>query len=178
MLDRQIKDGLDGVTRRRSPSSSSPTSRSGRSAPGRNATAAQAQEAHAHIRGRASRQWFGADAAERCHVLYGGSVKPDNIARAAWPSPTSTARWSAGASLDVQGFADMVLAEPAGCGIIDVSGKAMICFYYLVTGIYVLVCLLLLLVVLLQQGKGGDMAARSAAAAARRRSARAAARRC
>jgi preprotein translocase subunit SecG len=30
--------------------------------------------------------------------------------------------------------------------------------YYLVTGIYVLVCLTLMLVVLLQQGKGGDIA--------------------
>jgi preprotein translocase subunit SecG len=30
--------------------------------------------------------------------------------------------------------------------------------YYLLVGLYVLVCLLLLLVVLLQQGKGGDMA--------------------
>src|SRR6476659_6928860 len=32
-------------------------------------------------------------------------------------------------------------------------------FYYLVVGLYVLVCLLLLVVVLLQQGKGGDIAA-------------------
>src|SRR5437870_10928661 len=31
--------------------------------------------------------------------------------------------------------------------------------YYLVIGLYVLVCLLLLVVVLLQQGKGGDIAA-------------------
>lgn len=31
--------------------------------------------------------------------------------------------------------------------------------YYVLIGIYVLVCLLLLLVVLLQQGKGGDIAA-------------------
>ena len=30
--------------------------------------------------------------------------------------------------------------------------------YYLLVGVYLLVCLLLLLVVLMQQGKGGDMA--------------------
>ena len=30
--------------------------------------------------------------------------------------------------------------------------------YYLLVGLYLLVCLLLLLVVLMQQGKGGDMA--------------------
>ncbi len=44
---------------------------------GRTATPAQAGEAHTHIRGRL-RQWFGADAAEQCHVIYGGSVKPEN----------------------------------------------------------------------------------------------------
>ena len=60
---------------------------------GRNATPAQAAEAHGHIRQRL-RQWFGAEAAELCHVIYGGSVKPDNIA--SWSrSPTWTARWSA-----------------------------------------------------------------------------------
>ena len=45
---------------------------------GRNATPAQAAEAHGHIRKRL-RQWFGAEAADQCHVIYGGSVKPDNI---------------------------------------------------------------------------------------------------
>src|SRR6188472_4144352 len=45
---------------------------------GRNATPQQAQEAHAHIRSRL-RQWFGGGAAEHCHIIYGGSVKPDNI---------------------------------------------------------------------------------------------------
>ncbi|MGE3843099.1 MAG: triose-phosphate isomerase, partial [Vicinamibacterales bacterium] len=44
---------------------------------GRNATPQQAQEAHAHIRSRL-RQWLGADAADHCRILYGGSVKPDN----------------------------------------------------------------------------------------------------
>ena len=46
---------------------------------GQNATPAQAQEAHAHLRSRL-RQWLGADAAERCCIHYGGSVKPDNVA--------------------------------------------------------------------------------------------------
>ena len=45
---------------------------------GRNATPAQAGEAHAHIRARL-RGAFGQEAADACHVLYGGSVKPDNI---------------------------------------------------------------------------------------------------
>ena len=45
---------------------------------GRNATPAQAGEAHAHIRGRLRALW-GGDASEACHIIYGGSVKPDNI---------------------------------------------------------------------------------------------------
>ena len=75
---------------------------------GRNATAAQAGEAHAHIRGRL-RQWFGADAAEHCHVIYGGSVKPDNI-RELIAEPDVDGALVGGASLDVPSFADIVTA--------------------------------------------------------------------
>ena len=73
---------------------------------GRVATAAQAQEAHAHIRTRL-RQWFGADASERCHILYGGSVKPDNI-RELIAEPDVDGALVGGASLDVRGFAEIV----------------------------------------------------------------------
>ena len=73
---------------------------------GRNATAAQAQEAHAHIRGRL-RQWFGAEAAERCRVLYGGSVKPDNIGELVREADVDGALVG-GASLDVRGFGEIV----------------------------------------------------------------------
>ena len=44
---------------------------------GRTATAAQAQEAHAFLRGLIKGAW-GADGAERVRILYGGSVKPEN----------------------------------------------------------------------------------------------------
>ena len=94
MLDRQIKDGLDGLTAEQVAELVVAYEPVWAIGTGRNATAAQAGEAHAHIRGRL-RQWFGADAADRCHVIYGGSVKPDNIARADCASPTWTARWSA-----------------------------------------------------------------------------------
>jgi triosephosphate isomerase len=73
---------------------------------GRNATPEQAQEAHAHIRSRL-KQWFGADAAERCHILYGGSVKPDNIA-ALRAQPDVDGALVGGASLDVRAFAEIV----------------------------------------------------------------------
>jgi triosephosphate isomerase (TIM) len=73
---------------------------------GKTATAAQAQEAHHHIRGRL-RQWFGADAADKCHVIYGGSVKPDNIAEL-MREPDVDGGLVGGASLEVKGFSDIV----------------------------------------------------------------------
>ncbi len=42
------------------------------------ATAQQAHDAHRHIRARVTALW-GQDAGERLVILYGGSVKPDNI---------------------------------------------------------------------------------------------------
>ena len=79
VLDTQIKEGLDGVTGEelaRMVLAYEPVWAIGT---GRNATPAQAGEAHFHIRQRI-KQWFGVDAASRCRVLYGGSVKPENIA--------------------------------------------------------------------------------------------------
>lgn len=113
VLDRQIKDGLDGLTAADVTDhlviAYEPVWAIGT---GQVATAAQAQEAHAHIRGRL-KQWFGADAAENCHILYGGSVKPDNIQRL-MAEPDVDRALIGGASLDVHAFADMVTkARPA-----------------------------------------------------------------
>ena len=79
---------------------------------GRKATAAQAGEAHAHIRTRL-RQWFGGDAADRCRVIYGGSVKPDNI-RELIGEPDVDGALVGGASLDVKSFADIVTRSRSG----------------------------------------------------------------
>jgi triosephosphate isomerase (TIM) len=107
VIDRQLKDGLDGLTPLQVQDALvlayEPVWAIGT---GRVATAAQAQEAHAHIRSRL-RQWFGADASENCHVLYGGSVKPDNI-EGLLREPDIDGALIGGASLDVRGFADMV----------------------------------------------------------------------
>ena len=73
---------------------------------GRTATAAQAGEAHAHIRKRL-RQWLGADAADACRVIYGGSVKPDNI-RELIAEPDVDGALVGGASLDVRSFGEIV----------------------------------------------------------------------
>ncbi len=45
---------------------------------GRTASPGQAQEAHAFVRGRLA-ELFGAPTAEKTRILYGGSVKPDNV---------------------------------------------------------------------------------------------------
>jgi triosephosphate isomerase len=78
VLDRQIKDGLDQISAAQVAALVVAYEPVWAIGTGRTATAAQAGEAHAHIR-RRLRQWFGADAADACRILYGGSVKPDNI---------------------------------------------------------------------------------------------------
>ena len=80
VLDRQVKAGLDGLSAEQVADLVLAYEPVWAIGTGRNATPAQAGEAHAHIRERLQ-QWFGADAAEKCHILYGGSVKPDNVAR-------------------------------------------------------------------------------------------------
>ena len=137
---------------------------------GKNATPAEADEAHAHIRGRL-RQWFGGDAAD---------AVPDSLRRlgearqrrgAARACPTSTARSSA-APASTQSFCgDRAGSRPSAgrrgfrptgpCGFAWRRDRVYTrCSYVLlVVGLYVLVCFLLLVVVLLQQGKGGDIAA-------------------
>ena len=106
VLDRQIKDGLDGLTGAQIGDLVVAYEPVWAIGTGRNATAAQAQEAHAHIRTRL-RQWFGADAADRCRVLYGGSVKPDNIADLI-REPDVDGALVGGASLEVRSFAEIV----------------------------------------------------------------------
>jgi triosephosphate isomerase len=106
VLDRQIKQGLDGLTSEhiaRLVVAYEPVWAIGT---GRNATPAQAAEAHRHIRQRL-RQWFGGDAAEGCHIIYGGSVKPENIGELASQSDVDGALVG-GASLDVRAFFEIV----------------------------------------------------------------------
>jgi triosephosphate isomerase len=107
VLDRQVREGLDGLTADQVADLVVAYEPVWAIGTGRVATAAQAEEVHAHIRARL-RQWFGADAAERCHVIYGGSVKPDNIAELI-REPDVDGALVGGASLDVQSFSDIVL---------------------------------------------------------------------
>src|SRR5436190_1284541 len=106
VLDRQIKDGLDGLSAERVAELVVAYEPVWAIGTGRNATAAQAEEAHLHVRTRL-RQWFGGDAADACHVIYGGSVKPDNI-RELIAEPDVDGALVGGASLDVHTFADII----------------------------------------------------------------------
>ena len=106
VLDRQVKEGLDGLTGGQVADLVLAYEPVWAIGTGRNATAAQAEEAHRHIRTRL-RQWFGGDAADRCRVIYGGSVKPDNIADLI-REPDVDGALVGGASLDVKSFAAIV----------------------------------------------------------------------
>jgi triosephosphate isomerase len=106
VLDRQIKDGLDQLSAQQVATIVLAYEPVWAIGTGRTATAAQAGEAHAHIRKRL-RQWFGGDAADQCHIIYGGSVKPDNI-RELIAEPDVDGALVGGASLEVRSFADIV----------------------------------------------------------------------
>jgi triosephosphate isomerase len=111
ILDRQIKNGLDRLTVGQVGDLVIAYEPVWAIGTGRNATAAQAEEAHAHIRTRL-RQWFGAEAADGCHLLYGGSVKPDNIAELI-REPDVDGALVGGASLDVKSFGGIVTRSRA-----------------------------------------------------------------
>jgi triosephosphate isomerase len=106
VLDRQIKEGLDALTGDQVGALVIAYEPVWAIGTGRNATPAQAGEAHGHIRSRL-KQWFGAAAADHCHVIYGGSVKPDNIHDLV-TIPDVDGALVGGASLDIRAFFNIV----------------------------------------------------------------------
>lgn len=114
VLDRQVKDGLDGLTADEIAALVIAYEPVWAIGTGKNATAAEAGEAHAHIRARL-RQWFGGAAADRCRILYGGSVKPDNILELIGLADVDGALIG-GASLEVRSFAEIVNRTGTGTG--------------------------------------------------------------
>jgi triosephosphate isomerase len=108
VLDEQLRDGLDGFTADQLSTMIVAYEPVWAIGTGRNATPEQAQDAHSHIRSRL-RQWFGVEMAERCCILYGGSVKPDN-AGVLMAQPDVDGALVGGASLDAKSFAAIVLA--------------------------------------------------------------------
>jgi triosephosphate isomerase len=73
---------------------------------GKVATPAQAQEVHAFIRGQFS-QTFGEPSAHALRILYGGSVKPDNISNLVAEADIDGALVG-GASLDADTFSQII----------------------------------------------------------------------
>ena len=106
VLDRQVRAALDGLTAEQIGASLIAYEPVWAIGTGKNATPAEADEAHRHIRGRV-RQWFGGSPAEACRILYGGSVKPENI-RDLIGLPDVDGALVGGASLDVRTFFEIV----------------------------------------------------------------------
>jgi triosephosphate isomerase len=79
---------------------------------GRVATAAQAQEAHAFIRGWVAKR-FGREFAQALRILYGGSAKPDNVEELL-ACPDVDGCLIGGASLVAAAFLAMVASADAG----------------------------------------------------------------
>ena len=73
---------------------------------GKTATTAQAQEAHAFIRGLLGKM-FDETVARRARIQYGGSVKPSN-ARELMSQPDVDGALVGGASLEARSFADII----------------------------------------------------------------------
>ena len=73
---------------------------------GKTATPEIAADAHRIIRGQV-RGKFGKEAAEAVRILYGGSVKPDNV-KSLMAKPEIDGALVGGASLDPGGFAAIV----------------------------------------------------------------------
>jgi triosephosphate isomerase len=105
VLDRQIQTGLDGLTMEQVGAIVIAYEPVWAIGTGRNATPVEADEAHRHIRGRL-RSWFGGGAADACRILYGGSVKPDNIADLI-ALPDVDGALIGGASLDLRSFVEI-----------------------------------------------------------------------
>ena len=106
VLDRQIRAALDGLTGEQIGDALIAYEPVWAIGTGKNATPAEADEAHRHIRSRV-RQWFGGTAAETCRILYGGSVKPENI-RDLIGLPDVDGALVGGASLEVRSFAEII----------------------------------------------------------------------
>ena len=79
---------------------------------GKNATSAQAQEVCAFIRGELTKK-YGPDKASQTRILYGGSVKPDNIAEFT-AQPDIDGALIGGASLVAESFHQIIVRGAKG----------------------------------------------------------------
>ena len=108
VVDRQVRDGLAGLSAGQVAALVVAYEPVWAIGTGRNATPDQADEAHRHIRQQLASQ-FG-DAAAACRVIYGGSVKPGNVAELS-ARPNVDGALVGGASLDPVSFAEIVASS-------------------------------------------------------------------
>jgi len=106
VLDRQLRAGLVGLTSHDISTFVIAYEPVWAIGTGKNATPAEADEAHRYIRERLT-EMFDAEAALKCRLLYGGSVKPDNIAELSALADVDGALVG-GASLDVESFFEII----------------------------------------------------------------------
>ncbi len=112
VLDRQIREGLAGLRSEQIEALAMAYEPVWAIGTGRNASPALAEEAHAHIRSRIG-EWIGEAAAAACRIMYGGSVKLENV-RDLVAQPDVDGALVGGASLDVAVFAKLVAASRPG----------------------------------------------------------------
>jgi triosephosphate isomerase (TIM) len=105
VLDRQLAEGLQGLSAGQVAQLVLAYEPVWAIGTGRTATPGQAAEVHAHIRAWL-RGAYG-EAAGRCHIIYGGSVKPDNIGVLIGETDVDGALVG-GASLEVEPFVQIV----------------------------------------------------------------------
>jgi triosephosphate isomerase (TIM) len=106
VLGRQLRKGLEGVVRKELPEIVLAYEPCWAIGTGRSATPAEAEQAHAFIRSVLS-ELFGAPAAERVRIQYGGSVKPEN-AEDLMRQKDIDGALIGGASLDPRSFARII----------------------------------------------------------------------
>lgn len=106
VLDKQIRKGLEGFSSEALDSLVVAYEPVWAIGTGKTATKEQAQEAHAYIRSRVE-EMLGAGLAKSMRILYGGSVKPDNVADL-MGMPDLDGALVGGASLDAETFSRIV----------------------------------------------------------------------
>ncbi len=106
VLDKQMQNGLEGLTAEQLSNAVIAYEPVWAIGTGKTATPGQAQEVHAHIR-KFIESRFGASFAESARILYGGSVKPSNISEL-MELPDIDGALVGGASLKPETFSEIV----------------------------------------------------------------------
>jgi len=106
VIDTQVKNGLSGLTPEQAKILVIAYEPVWAIGTGKTATPQQAEEVHAYIRKLYS-QIYGEPAAAAIRILYGGSVKPDNVAEI-MKQPNVDGALVGGASLEIESFTKLV----------------------------------------------------------------------